>query len=149
MWVQFQLGLHLLKVNCVICCFLKIKKKRNKFKFFTTYLFFVPVIGRQSRAKDRLEGGNISLALMSKSSGLNVLFFPKSKKRNKRTRTVLFITWIWISISKMFLTLRDPTSSATHVLKESRSTWPASYRETTWLLKCKPLSSSQTTDYWN
>lgn len=26
MWVQFQLGLHLLKVNCVICCFLKNKK---------------------------------------------------------------------------------------------------------------------------
>lgn len=41
MWVQFQLGLHLLKVNCVICCFLKIKKKVSILKNIF-FCFFDP-----------------------------------------------------------------------------------------------------------
>lgn len=43
MWVQFQLGLHLLKVNCVICCFFDNKKFP-----FCKICFFIPVIGRRS-----------------------------------------------------------------------------------------------------
>lgn len=49
MWVQFQLGLHLLKVNCVICCFFwKIKKKfpfckkKKTFVFWSLSLEIVP-----------------------------------------------------------------------------------------------------------
>lgn len=104
MWVQFQLGLHLLKVNCVICCFLKIKS------FHFAKFLFIPLILYGHSNSWRTSAKHLVLSLLSDGfifaflqvkylqktcSGVELLFYDCIVFESHRGNVVRSTFWLF------------------------------------------------------